>query len=81
MTFSSLMRSKTQQSWSGVVSIATLNGIPVPASSASLGYYGSYRAERLPANLLQAQHHSLVPTPMSAPTSPKARCSTRNGLK
>jgi 6-phosphogluconate dehydrogenase len=46
---------KSQQNWREVVSIATLNGIPVPAFSASLGYYDSYRAERLPANLLQAQ--------------------------
>ena len=27
----------------------------VPAFSASLGYYDSYRSARLPANLLQAQ--------------------------
>jgi 6-phosphogluconate dehydrogenase len=27
----------------------------VPAFSASLAYYDSYRTERLPANLLQAQ--------------------------
>jgi len=47
--------SQTQQNWREVVSLATLNGIPVPAFSASLGYYDSYRAERLPANLLQAQ--------------------------
>lgn len=46
---------KTQQNWREVVALATLNGIPVPAFSASLGYYDSYRAERLPANLLQAQ--------------------------
>ena len=45
----------TQQNWREVVAQATLNGIPVPAFSASLGYYDSYRAERLPANLLQAQ--------------------------
>jgi 6-phosphogluconate dehydrogenase len=32
-----------------------MRGIPVPAMSASLGYYDSYRTERLPANLLQAQ--------------------------
>ena len=44
-----------QQNWREVVALATLNGIPVPAFSASLGYYDSYRAERLPANLLQAQ--------------------------
>ncbi len=47
--------SKTQQNWREVVSLATLSGLPVPAFSASLGYYDSYRAARLPANLLQAQ--------------------------
>jgi len=46
---------RTQQSWRTVVSLASLHGIPVPAFSASLGYYDSYRAARLPANLLQAQ--------------------------
>jgi 6-phosphogluconate dehydrogenase len=46
---------RTQQHWREVVSLATLHGIPVPAFSASLGYYDSYRAARLPANLLQAQ--------------------------
>ncbi len=30
-------------------------GLPVPCFSAALAYYDSYRAERLPANLLQAQ--------------------------
>jgi 6-phosphogluconate dehydrogenase len=45
----------TQQNWRETVALATVNGIPVPAFSASLGYYDSYRAERLPANLLQAQ--------------------------
>ena len=44
-----------QQDWREVVSIATLAGIPVPAFSASLGYYDSYRSAVLPANLLQAQ--------------------------
>ena len=44
-----------QQNWREVVSIATLAGIPVPAFSASLGYYDSYRSAVLPANLLQAQ--------------------------
>ena len=46
---------KTQQHWRTAVSAAVLNGIPVPAFGASLAYYDSYRAERLPANLLQAQ--------------------------
>ena len=36
-------------------STAIEHGIAVPAFSAALGYYDSYRAERLPANLLQAQ--------------------------
>lgn len=46
---------RTQQNWREVVALAVTNGIPVPAFSASLGYFDSYRAERLPANLLQAQ--------------------------
>lgn len=46
---------RTQQNWREVVALAVGNGIPVPAFSASLAYYDSYRTERLPANLLQAQ--------------------------
>ncbi len=46
---------RTQANWREVVSLAALNGIPAPAFGASLGYYDSYRAARLPANLLQAQ--------------------------
>jgi 6-phosphogluconate dehydrogenase len=46
---------RTQQNWREVVAHAVASGVPVPAFSASLGYYDSYRAERLPANLLQAQ--------------------------
>ncbi|MEO1858439.1 MAG: NADP-dependent phosphogluconate dehydrogenase, partial [Verrucomicrobiales bacterium] len=38
-----------------IVCLAIQNGIPVPAFSASLGYYDSFRSENLPANLLQAQ--------------------------
>ena len=46
---------RSQQAWRGVVALAVSHGIAVPAMSASLGYYDSYRCERLPANLLQAQ--------------------------
>jgi 6-phosphogluconate dehydrogenase len=46
---------QTQTAWRQVVAAAVNNGIPVPAFSASLGYYDSYRSSRLPANLLQAQ--------------------------
>jgi 6-phosphogluconate dehydrogenase len=38
-----------------VVQTAVGLGIPVPAMSASLAYYDSYRSERLPANLTQGQ--------------------------
>ena len=44
-----------QFSWRRVVSLATQMGLPVPAFSAALGYYDSYRRASLPANLLQAQ--------------------------
>jgi len=45
----------SQESWRQVVSSAVLWGVPVPALSAALAFYDGYRAERLPANLLQAQ--------------------------
>jgi 6-phosphogluconate dehydrogenase len=44
-----------QHGWRTVVSEASLCGIPVPALSSALSFYDGYRAERLPANLLQAQ--------------------------
>jgi 6-phosphogluconate dehydrogenase len=47
--------SRSMPAWRKVVQLAVGKGIPVPAFSASLAYYDSYRSERLPANLLQAQ--------------------------
>ena len=44
-----------QDAWRRVIAVAIQNGIPTPAFSASLAYYDSYRRERLPANLIQAQ--------------------------
>ena len=44
-----------QESWRFVIKCAIEMGIPMPAMSASLAYYESYRSERLPANLIQAQ--------------------------
>ncbi|URN93563.1 MAG: NADP-dependent phosphogluconate dehydrogenase [Candidatus Pristimantibacillus lignocellulolyticus] len=38
-----------------VVSIAIQKGIPVPGFASAINYYDSYRAETLPANLIQAQ--------------------------
>src|SRR5438874_4410439 len=46
---------KTQPKWRLVVSTAVKFGVAVPAFSASLAYFDSYRSARLPANLLQAQ--------------------------
>jgi len=45
----------SQANWRFVVSEAARCGIPIPAYSASLAYFDSYRSARLPANLLQAQ--------------------------
>lgn len=44
-----------QEAWRKVVTTAIQHGIPVPAFSSALAYFDSYRTERLPANLLQAQ--------------------------
>src|ERR1700757_2917635 len=44
-----------QTNWRTAVSLAIQAGVAVPAFSASLAYFDSYRQERLPANLLQAQ--------------------------
>lgn len=43
------------RSWRRVVAQAALHGVPAPAFSSSLAYYDAVRAERLPANLIQAQ--------------------------
>jgi 6-phosphogluconate dehydrogenase len=44
-----------QDPWRRTVSLGIANGIGLPAFSASLGYYDSYRRARLPGNLIQAQ--------------------------
>ncbi|MEY2614961.1 MAG: 6-phosphogluconate dehydrogenase, partial [Verrucomicrobiota bacterium] len=46
---------KSQANWRLAVSLAIQAGVAVPAFGASLAYFDSYRQERLPANLLQAQ--------------------------
>jgi 6-phosphogluconate dehydrogenase len=42
-----------QDSWRRVVSLATEQGVAIPAFSSSLSYYDGYRRERGPANLIQ----------------------------
>ena len=44
-----------QAAWRRVVVAAVTLGIPVPCLSSALAYLDGYRADRLPANLLQAQ--------------------------
>ena len=46
---------KSQANWRKVIATAATLGIAIPAFSSALAYYDSYRSERLPANLLQAQ--------------------------
>ena len=46
---------KSQNGWRNVVSLAIVNGVPIPAMTSSLSYFDGYRSENLPANLLQAQ--------------------------
>lgn len=47
--------STRQAGWRRAIVAAVQSGIPVPCMSAALSYFDGYRAERLPANLLQAQ--------------------------
>lgn len=44
-----------QENWRKIVALAAEHGIPAPAFMSSLAYFDSYRAKRLPANLLQGQ--------------------------
>jgi 6-phosphogluconate dehydrogenase len=44
-----------QGAWRMVVQTAARMGVAVPGFAASLGYFDSYRRDRLPANLIQAQ--------------------------
>jgi 6-phosphogluconate dehydrogenase len=46
---------KNESNWRLAVATAATHGVAVPAFSASLAYFDSYRQARLPANLLQAQ--------------------------
>ncbi|MCP8617301.1 NADP-dependent phosphogluconate dehydrogenase [Salirhabdus salicampi] len=44
-----------QHSLRKIIAVAVEQGVPVPAFSAAISYYDSYRTATLPANLLQAQ--------------------------
>ncbi len=52
--FTDIIRN-TQDNWRIAVAAAVEQGVAVPAFSASLAYFDSYRSARLPSNLLQAQ--------------------------
>ena len=45
----------SQDQWRHVVGTASQLGLPIPALSSALAHFDSYRHERLPANLIQAQ--------------------------
>ncbi len=46
---------RAQEDWRHVVASAATLGYPIPGFSSALAYFDSYRRERLPANLIQAQ--------------------------
>lgn len=46
---------KYQKSVRNIVGLAIQSGIPVPGFSSAISYYDSYRTEKLPANIIQAQ--------------------------
>ncbi|MEL5941178.1 NADP-dependent phosphogluconate dehydrogenase, partial [Tetragenococcus halophilus] len=45
---------KYQQAVRDVIGVAVQAGVPVPTFSSAIAYFDSYRAKRLPANLIQA---------------------------
>jgi 6-phosphogluconate dehydrogenase len=45
----------SQIAWRQIISVSVENGIPIPGFSSALNYYDSYRADILPARLVQAQ--------------------------
>jgi 6-phosphogluconate dehydrogenase len=47
--------SRAQTSWRRAITVAVNAGVPVPAMTASLGYFDTYRTAELPTNLTQAQ--------------------------
>jgi 6-phosphogluconate dehydrogenase len=46
---------RAEAKWRKVIGLAAAHGIPLPAMTASLSYYDSYRSASLPQNLTQAQ--------------------------
>jgi 6-phosphogluconate dehydrogenase len=46
---------KAQAGWRRAAALAVEHGVPVPAITASIAYYDSYRTASLPQNLTQAQ--------------------------
>lgn len=53
--FAKELNDASLSSWRRVIQICFERGVPCPALCASLNYFDSYRRERLPANLTQAQ--------------------------
>ena len=46
---------RCEANWRKVVAAAATSGVAIPTFMSALSYYDSYRSDRLPANLLQAQ--------------------------
>ncbi len=54
-SYFSTILGENSDSWRRVIAGAVSSGVPVPAMSAALSWFDSYRSAWLPANLLQAQ--------------------------
>ena len=46
---------ESQVAWRQIIAISIENGLPIPGFSSAISYYDSYRADLLPARLVQAQ--------------------------
>ena len=68
---------KTQANWRIAVCTAVEHGVATPAFSAALGYYDSYRQDRLPRICSRRSATTSARTPTSASTNPPASSSTR----
>ena len=53
---------KAQPGWRRIIAQAVLWGIPTPAFSTALAFFDGYRSEIVPANGIQAQVTSSIPT-------------------
>ena len=77
--FFSRLLNEYQASWRRAVIRAIEYGVPTPAFSTALSFFDGYRAERLPANLLQAQRDFFGAHTYERVDRPRGEFSIRTG--